>query len=428
MLVINGGKGLEGEINISGSKNSSIPILVATVLTNKPVTFFNLPNVSDVHDILNALRHLGKSVKFGWDAGSWLVEISGGIEISDISGLDRVSQTRASVLFMGPLLGVLKRCKIRIPGGCKIGARQIDLHVKILREMGAQIDENSGLISSTTLNLKPVEFEFPKISVGATENAIMAGVLTLGKTVLKNVAIEPEIQDLIEFLKDIGADMLLDTKARTIIINGVEALNSASYTIKPDRIEAFSYIVLSLVFDSQIALKNLTPGTFDYLGDFFEQIGVEIRQEGEWSRPIKKFESLKPFCIKTEAYPGFPTDAQPLAALLACLLCEGESVIEENIFENRFAYLLELIKMGADVKIEGHKAIIRRVKQFSNNYVGATDLRSAMSLVIAGLKAGGISVVSNARYIDRGYGDIDKKLLRLGADILRKDKFFKIMS
>lgn len=411
-LIINGGKKLFGEVKIHGAKNSVLPILAATVLCNGVCVIKNCPHLSDVNASINILKHLGCKCNFDQD----IVTVdSSGIKCCKIPDT-LMMKMRSSVIFLGAILGKCGNAIISSPGGCELGPRPIDLHISALKKLGATVKEGHGLIEFDAPNgLIGSRIHLSFASVGATENIILASVTAKGVTVIHNAAKEPEICDLANFLNACGA-RIYGFGTDTITIYGVKKLSSCTHTIISDRIVAATYMAATAVTGGKIKLKDIIPEHLISITSVFEEAGCDIKiNDNELS--IDAHKGLCPVSkIRTEVYPGFPTDAGPLV-LCMLALAKGTSIMVENIFENRFRYIDELKRFGADVKIEGKVAIIQGVNQFLGAPCRCTDLRGGAALVVAALAAKGTSIIDDIYHVKRGYENIDNRLLRLGADI-----------
>ena len=416
-LIIQGGKKLFGTINISGSKNASLPILAATLLIDKKITLKNIPDVKDISTMITLLESVGKKIKFSDSRNQIIITSKKNQKL--IAPYNLVKTMRAGVLVLGPLLAKYGQARVSLPGGCAIGSRPVDLHIEMLKKMGAKIKIDKGYIVAKVIKkLKPGKLKFESISVGATENLIMAATLCKGKTTIKNIAIEPEIIDLINFLNKSGAKIFFNSK-RTITIEGVESLKGSTHSIIPDRIEAGTYAVASLISNGKITLNRIDTKVMKNIFDVLKLSGAKLNFNKKNSVTVsrKKINSLN---AKTIPYPGFPTDMQ---AQLMSLLClgNGKSIIKEDIFENRFLHVSELKRMGANIKIKNKSAYIQGIKNFTGAEVMATDLRASVSLVLAGLAAKGITIVNRIYHLERGYEDLVKKLKKCGASIITKN-------
>tara|TARA_B100001989_G_scaffold252356_1_gene234124 strand:+ start:11173 stop:12450 length:1278 start_codon:yes stop_codon:yes gene_type:complete len=417
-IIINGGKHLKGTINISGSKNASLPILASSILVNK-LQLTNIPYLADINSMLNLLHSLGVNYKFTDKSTKNTILLESKAKISSVADYDLVRKMRASFLVLGPLLTRTGFAKVSLPGGCAIGLRPVDLHVHAMKKLGADIEFNDGYViaKSKKGRLKGNKIKFPDISVGATENAIMAAVLAQGETIIQNAAKEPEVEDLCNCLVSMGAK-IDGIGTSEIVIDGVTDLNQVNYDIIPDRIEVCTFVIAAAITQSHLSIKKINSNHIISFLNVMEEMGLKFKVE---KNKIEVFKSgiLKPISLKTSAYPGFPTDIQAQIVTLACL-SKGNSEVQENIFENRFMHIPELNRLGANISIEGNKAFIRGGCGFVGAEVMATDLRASVSLILAGLSAKGITKVNRVYHLDRGYEKIDEKLLACGAEIYRK--------
>ncbi len=414
-LLINGGKKLKGVIKISGSKNSTLPILAATILNNNLSELHNVPFVKDVDTMVNLLRSLGSDVKI--EKSKETLRIKNKTELKTFASYNLLKTMRAGVLVLGPLLTKYGRAKVSLPGGCAIGARPVDVHLKGLKKLGAKFKIKNGYILASAKNgLIGKKIRLEKISVGATENLIMAACLAKGKTIIENAAREPEIKDLISFLNSMGCSISWKGP-RKIQIVGKKNLKNTKYKIMFDRIEAGTYIIASAITRGNVLIKNINPDVIRNEIKTFKKIGIRIIELKNSIKilPSKKFKNIK---IKTEPYPGFPTDLQAQTMVLMCL-ADGVSKITENIFENRFMYVPELNRMGANISVNSNSARIRGVKSLRSAELMATDLRASVSLVLAALLSKGLTKISRIYHLDRGYLNLEKKLSNCGAIIKR---------
>ena len=414
-LLINGGKKLKGIIKISGSKNSTLPILAATILNNNLSELHNVPFVKDVDTMVNLLRSLGSDVKI--EKSKETLRIKNKTELKTFASYNLLKTMRAGVLVLGPLLTKYGKAKVSLPGGCAIGARPVDIHLKGLRKLGAKFKIKNGYILASAKNgLVGKKIRLEKISVGATENLIMAACLAKGKTIIENAAREPEIKDLISFLNSMGCSVSWKG-SRKIQILGKKNLKNTKYKIMFDRIEAGTYIIASAITRGSVLIQNINPKVIRNEIKTFKRIGIRIIELKNSIKilPSKKFKNIK---IKTEPYPGFPTDLQAQTMVLMCL-AEGVSKITENIFENRFMHVSELNRMGANISVNSNSARIRGVKSLRSAELMATDLRASVSLVLAALLAKGLTKISRIYHLDRGYLNLEKKLSNCGAIIKR---------
>ena len=412
-LIIQGGKKLYGSINISGSKNASLPILAASLLFDEVVTLKNIPDVKDISTMCVLLESIGKKIEFSKSRNE--VKIFPNKIKKLLASYSLVKTMRAGVLVLGPLLSKYGHAKVSLPGGCAIGSRPVDLHTEFLKKMGAKIKiENGYIIANAKKKLSSAIVKFPTISVGATENLIMASVLARGKTIIKNIAVEPEIIDLINFLNLSGAKISFSSK-RSLIINGVEKLNNITYSIIPDRIEAGTYAIASLITNGKITLKNIDIDVMKNIFAALKKTGAKLEYNKKNSVTISR-NKIKSLSIKTSPYPGFPTDMQAQLMSLLCL-AKSRSIINESIFENRFLHVSELKRMGANIKIKNKNAFIFGVANLKGAEVMATDLRASVSLVLAGLAAKGKTVVNRIYHLERGYENLIGKLKACGAQV-----------
>ena len=413
-FIIEGGKKLEGEVKISGSKNASLPIIAASILNGNKTKLYNVPNIHDTQVTLEILKYLGCKIKKNNDK----IEIdSKYIKKKEIPE-HLMREMRSTVIIAGALLGRFKEATFSYPGGCDIGARPIDLHLKAFKKLGINIGEEYGFIRCSCDKIigTNIDLDFP--SVGTTENIILATVLSEGKTVITNAAREPEIVDLVKMLKKMGAN-ISGEGTNVIEINGVKKLLDVKYRVMPDRIEAGTFLCAGAITGGSVKILNTIPEQLVPIISKLEETGCKVEVEKN-SILLEAPQRLKAIEIKTMPYPGFPTDMQSIfGAILS--VAKGTSIITENIFENRFKYLSELRRMGAKNQQENNVAIITGVKRLSGTNVKSTDLRGGVALVLAGLKARGTSKVSNIEYILRGYENIDKKLSKLGANIQIKE-------
>ena len=414
-LEVIGEKKLKGTIKISGSKNSSLPILAATLLSSKKVKILNLPRVKDIETMLLLLRSLGSNIKFNKKNKS--VDVYNSKNIKTFASYNLVKTMRAGILVLGPLLARFNKAKVSLPGGCSIGARPVGIHLKALSKLGVKYKIIQGYIyAKAPKGLIGNVIKFPKISVGATENLILAASFAKGKTILKNCAIEPEIGDLINFLRKMGCNIKWTGK-RTVTIIGVKKLKEVKYKIMFDRVEAGTYMIASALMGGNLKIINIKPKIIKTEIDILRKIGVSIKIKDTEVKIIGK-KKIKNIKLTTSPYPGFPTDLQ---AQLMVLLCKsfGRSEIVEKIFENRFMHASELNRMGAKIKILGNKAAIEGNVNFKAAELMATDLRASVSLILAALTAKGKSIINRIYHLDRGYENIEQKLRNVGAKIRR---------
>tara|TARA_B100000029_G_scaffold115618_1_gene108118 strand:+ start:5783 stop:7036 length:1254 start_codon:yes stop_codon:yes gene_type:complete len=412
-LEVFGANKLKGQIKISGSKNASLPILAATILSNKKIYLKNLPKVRDIETMLSLLVSLGSKIKIKKNK----TIIDNTKQRKKFVSYSLVKTMRAGILVLGPLLAKFRSAKVSLPGGCAIGTRPIDIHLKALSKLGVKYKIDQGyVIANAPKGLKGNNIRFSKISVGATENLIIASSFAKGTTILSNCAIEPEIKDLTNFLNKMGCQIEWISK-RKIKIIGINEVNETSYSVMFDRIEAGTYLVAGALTEGNLKINNIIPKVIKTEIDFLKKIGSKIifKKNGIQIIGNKKIKSMK---IKTAPYPGFPTDLQ---AQIMVLLCKANksSVIQENIFENRFMHVAELNRMGAKILTKGNKAIVKGKTNFAPAELMATDLRASVSLILAALTAKGKSVINRIYHLDRGYENIEKKLKKVGAKIKR---------
>jgi UDP-N-acetylglucosamine 1-carboxyvinyltransferase len=414
-LQIKGGKKLSGSVRISGAKNSALPIIASTILSDKPVKLTNLPNVVDIRTLLKLLTILGGKVQHN--------DTEAIIDNSTINSTkavyEIVSQMRASILVLGPLLSRFGKCEVSLPGGCAIGQRPIDLHLRALEAMGAKIEIKGGYVKAEAPNgLKGAKIVFDKITVGGTENIIMASALAHGTTTIINAAKEPEIEQLCEMIKEAGVKVEgIGTSTITITGTSQKPLEFKETEIIPDRIEAGTYLCAGAITNSSITITKVNPTHIQSSIDKLESMGCEFEINGD-KITIFPTDRLKPVSLTTTEYPGFPTDMQAQFMAVATMAI-GESLIEERLFENRFMHVSELNRLGADIWLKGNVAAIRPVAKLYGADVMATDLRASSALVLAGLVANGTTNIHRIYHLDRGYDDLEGKLSSLGADIKR---------
>ena len=412
-LEVFGANKLKGKIDISGSKNASLPILAATLLSSKKVYLNNLPKVKDIETMINLLQSLGSKIKF--NKKKLIVDNSK--QGKKFASYNLVKTMRAGILVLGPLLAKFGNAKVSLPGGCAIGTRPIDIHLKALSKLGVKYKIMQGYVYATApKGLIGSKIRFPKISVGATENLIIAASLAKGTTILSNCAIEPEIKDLINFLIKIGCNIRWIAK-RSLKIIGVTEIGETTYSVMFDRIEAGTYLVAAAVTEGNLKIKNVIPNIIQTEINTLKKMGVKISVKKDEIHIIgnKKIKSIN---VKTAPYPGFPTDLQ---AQIMVLLCKAnkKSLIKEDIFENRFMHVSELNRMGAQISINGNKAVVKGNIDFAAAELMATDLRASVSLILAALTAKGKSIINRIYHLDRGYENIEKKLKKVGAKIRR---------
>ena len=414
-LEIKGGRKISGTITISGSKNATLPILAATILTNKKVIIKNIPIVKDVTTMVELLKMIGSSLKF--DKRKKKIEINNRKSLKTFAPYHLLKTMRAGVLVLGPLLAKYKIAKVSLPGGCAIGSRPINFHLDALKKMGTKIKIKDGYIfASAKKGLKGCTIKFPKISVGATENVLIAACFSKGETKLRNCAIEPEINDLINFLKKLGCKISRIGK-RSINVLGIKKLKSIVHKVIFDRIEAGTYIIAAALTKGRLKIKNIDPKVISTEINLLHKMGVNIIKKKNYiiascSKKLKKIN------ITTKPYPGFPTDLQAQIMVLMTR-AEGVSTIKENIFENRFMHVSELRRMGAKIEIRNNKAMVFGKSKLNGAELMATDLRASVCLVLAGLVPSNTTIVNRIYHLDRGYEKIENKLSKCGAQIKR---------
>ena len=407
--VIKGGNPLYGEVEIGGAKNAALAILAAAIMTDETVTIDNLPNVRDINVLLQAIEEIGAHVE---RVDIHKVKINGsfirGVNVDN----EFIRRIRASYYLIGALLGKYKHAEVALPGGCDIGSRPIDLHMKGFRSMGADIDIAHGLVIARAKELKGTHIYMDKVSVGATINIMMAAAMADGKTVIENAAKEPHVVDVANFLNSMGAN-IRGAGTDVIRIVGVEKLHATEYSVIPDQIEAGTFMFAVAAAGGNVLVKNVIP-------KHLEATTAKLLEVEEFDDSVRVISDghLRHTQVTTLPYPGFPTDMQPQMAVLLGI-AEGTSTVTESIFENRFKYVDELTRMGADIKVESNIAIISGVKRYTGARVNAPDLRAGAALVIAGLAAEGITVVDDIYYIQRGYEALEEKLTKIGAKIAR---------
>lgn len=414
-LTIEGGVALRGSVRISGSKNAALPILLASILLDSPARFENIADLRDIRTTTRLLGVLGRPAHF--DDGVVTVETG---PLAPEAPYELVKTMRASVLVLGPLLARLGEARVAMPGGCAIGARPVDLHLSALEKMGARFDLEDGYIIGRCGRLRGAHIHFDFPTVGGTENLLMAAALAEGETVLENAAREPEVTDLANFLIKCGA-RIEGHGTSDIRIRGVDSLSGCTYRVMPDRIEAGTFLAAAGITDGDLILQDCPLEELDAATAKLIQMGMRIEStpEGVRARREEPGSPLRAADVTTRPYPGFPTDMQAQIMAMLCL-AEGSSVITETIFENRFMHVQELVRMGADVRLSGHTAMVRGVARLTGAPVMASDLRASASLVLAGLAARGVTQVQRIYHLDRGYEHIEKKLEALGARIRRE--------
>jgi len=415
-LEIKGGRKISGTIIVSGSKNATLPILASTILTNKKIIIKNIPIVKDVETMAELLSEMGSTIKF--DIKKKKIEILNKKSLKTFAPYRLLKTMRAGVLVLGPLLAKYRIAKVSLPGGCAIGSRPINFHLDALKKMGGKIKIKDGyIIASAKKGLKGCTIKFPKISVGATENILIAACFAKGETKLRNCALEPEIIDLINFLKKIGFNINQIGKRSINVLGGAARLRSISHKVIFDRIEAGTYIIAAALTKGKLKIKNIDPKIISTEINFLQKMGVNIIKKKNHLIVSRK-KKLKSTNIITQPYPGFPTDLQAQVMVLMAK-AQGVSTIKENIFENRFMHVSELRRMGAKIETKGNKAKIFGKNKLYGAELMATDLRASVCLVLAGLVSSNNTIVNRIYHLDRGYEKIERKLSKCGAQIRR---------
>lgn len=413
--VVKGGVPLRGEVSIGGAKNAALGILAAAIMTDETVTIENVPNVRDTRVLLQAIEGIGAKVKYIYNN---TVQINGG-SISDLNvEYEYIRKIRASYYLLGELLGKYKESNVALPGGCNIGSRPIDQHLKGFKALGAKVNIDHGVVSAKAENLVGGHIYFDVVTVGATINLMMASCMAEGETILENAAKEPHIVDVANFLNAMGAN-IKGAGTDVIRIKGVNRLHGCTYSIIPDQIEAGTFMMAAAATRGDIVIKDVIPKHLESITAKLLEMGCKLVEGDDWIRVIAEGE-VGSTNVKTLPYPGFPTDMQPQIAV-ALALAKGSSMVTESIFENRFKYVDELNRMGAKIKVEGNTAYIEGVEKFTSAQLSAPDLRAGAALVIAALAADGISQIDDIEYIQRGYEDFEGKLSALGAIIAKVD-------
>ena len=412
-----GGNPIIGEINISGSKNASLPLMTVSLLTEEDIILKNVPKLSDISTMKQLLSSHGTKIVASEGEDSFQLTLSSRDITNFVAPYDIVRKMRASIWVLGPLLARFGKAKVSLPGGCAIGARQVDIHISVMQAFGVQIIiENGYIIAELDGKLQGCDFKFSKQSVGATINAILAAVLASGESNFTNCAMEPEISDLCNCLKSMGAEIYgIGTTNLSII--GKNKFSGCEYSVLPDRIEAGTYMIAAAATRGNVLLKGIKLDILDNLVSCMRKSGVSIEEEDGAIR-IKHSGEIKPVNISTEPYPGFSTDLQAQFMTLM-IFANGKSEIKENIFENRFMHVPELCRMGADITIDGNKALVNGISTLKGAEVMASDLRASVSLIIAGLVASGETKIRRIYHLDRGYQSLEQKLSNCGADISR---------
>ena len=415
-LVIRGGTPLLGTVRVSGAKNAALPAMAAALLTEEPVILENIPQVRDIETTRKLLAAMGAEVELGYGRAQHRTTISCRNLTSPEAAYELVKTMRASTLVLGPLVARCGRARVSLPGGCAIGARPIDLHIKGLEQLGASITQDHGYVEASARRLRGAEIVFDKITVTGTEDLLMAAALAEGETVMKNCAREPEVADLADLLNKMGA-RIEGAGSSTIRIRGVEKLHGARHRIIPDRIEAATFVIAAALTGGDVNVAGCQPDHLEALLQKLKAVGVKTASTTESVR-VMGDAPLRAADVATEEYPGFPTDVQAQYMALATQ-AEGTSVVTENIFENRFMHAQEMVRMGANIRIEGRRAIVKGKTPLSGAAVLASDLRASASLVLAALVADGETIIDRVYHIDRGYENIEEKLRGVGAQTRR---------
>ncbi|BBP43221.1 UDP-N-acetylglucosamine 1-carboxyvinyltransferase [Thiosulfativibrio zosterae] len=413
-IVIKGPGKLSGKVRVSGSKNAALPILMGCLLAESPVTLSNVPHLKDVTTTIQLLASMGVQVMFDERLN---IEIDASVLTSKEAPYELVKTMRASILSLGPLLARFGEARVSLPGGCAIGSRPVNIHIDGMKKMGANIVVEKGYIIATADRLKGADILMEPVTVTGTENLLMAAVLAQGTTILRNSAMEPEVSDLAHFLNKMGAK-ISGIGTPTLTIEGVDSLQGCDYRVIPDRIEAGTYLAAAALTRSKITVTHVDPSHLTAVLDKFVEAGAQLELTENTITLDMRDQALKPVDIRTDPYPGFPTDMQA-QFLVMNTLAEGDSKVEETIFENRFMHVSELIRMGADISLDGNVAYITGVDKLIGAPVMATDLRASASLILAGLAAEGETVVNRIYHIDRGYELIEEKFHKLGSQIYR---------
>lgn len=413
-FIIKGGNPLLGEVDISGAKNAAVAIIPATILAEGPCILENVPNISDVEIALRILTVIGAQVR---QIGKNTIEVDTSLVKDCVVPYEMARSMRASCYFLGTLLSKFNKARVSMPGGCDLGDRPIDQHIKCFTALGAEYSIKHGIVDISAEKLIGTQIYFDKVTVGATINAMLASVKAEGLTILENAAKEPHIVDLANFLNSMGAD-IMGAGTDVIKIRGVEKMHGANYSIIPDQIEAGTFMVAAAATKGNVLLKNVIPKHLEPITNKLLKIGVTVEEYDDSIRVIGG-DSYERTNIKTSPHPGFPTDMQPQIATLLTL-AKGTSMVTEGIFDNRFRYVDELRRMGADVHVDGKVAVIEGVDHLTGAPVKATDLRAGAALIIAGLSANGITEIEDIFHIERGYEEMEVKLRKLGADIVKR--------
>ncbi len=413
--AIKGGAPLNGEVEIGGAKNAALGILAASLMTDDTVTIENLPDVRDTNVLMQAMESVGVTIEH---VDRHTIRVNGSTITDVVIEEDYMKKIRASYYLLGALLGKYKKAEVVLPGGCNIGSRPIDQHIKGFKALGADVRISHGLIVASAETLKGSHIYLDVVSVGATINIMLAAVLAEGKTIIENAAKEPHVVDIANFLNSMGAS-IKGAGTDVIRIKGVEKLHKTEYSVIPDQIEAGTFMMAAAATRGDVTVKNVIPKHLESISAKLQEIGCKVEESDDAVRVIADG-SLSHTQIKTLPYPGFPTDMQPQITVVLAL-SNGSSIVTESIFENRFKYVDELVRMGASIKVEGNTAIINGVNKYTGAHISAPDLRAGAALVIAALAAEGVSVIDDIAFVERGYEDFDGKLRCIGATIEKVD-------
>lgn len=411
-LLVTGPSTLSGKVSISRAKNAYLPILAAVILSDKPIHLVNIPDLQDIKTMIKLLTMLGVDVTVNGNVTTFNAKNLKSHEAT----YDLVKTMRASIFVLGPLLARLNKAKVSLPGGCAIGTRPIDIHLENLEKMGARIELEAGYVEAHVDQFKPVHITLSFPSVGATENLMMAAVFTKGETIIENAALEPEIDDLANFLNAMGAKVS-GIGTSKLHVHGVDSLKEVTYEAIGDRIEASTYLMAAIATNSEIEITDVNPVHLDFVIETLKKMGAKIETTDKTIK-VFKHEKLKGCNIDTAPFPGFPTDAQAQLLALCCVIDAG-SIVTENIFENRFMHVPELVRLGADIKLKGNTAFISGGRPLKSAPVMCTDLRASAALIIAALAATGETEIQRIYHLDRGYEKLEQKLIGLGAKVKR---------
>ena len=412
-LLISGGNRLEGDVKISGAKNAALPIVIASLLCEQPVSISNIPHLNDITTTITLLAQLGVAVELD---EKMTVNIDASTVDTLVAPYELVKTMRASILVLGPLLARFGRAEVSMPGGCAIGSRPVDLHLKGFEALGAKITVEEGYIIAEGKDLKGAKIFMDQVSVTGTENVMMAAVFAKGETVIENAAREPEVEDLANFINAMGGK-ISGAGTSEIRIEGVEKLHSAHHHVIPDRIEAGTYLVAGAITQGDVCIKDVAVHTMDAILEKMQEAGVEITKGDDWIR-AKCNQRLNSINVRTDPYPAFPTDMQSQFLMMNCI-ANGTGLVTETIFENRFMHVSELQRMGADIKMQGNTAVVTGIEKLQGAPVMATDLRASACLVLAGLVGEGDTIIDRVYHVDRGYECIEEKFGQIGGQVRR---------